>query len=79
MGERKEGDAGISQRKIMNDTINRPRILFRQSYLDKSKYWQTIPNLPSMNINLIRNAYKKIKVSEKYKQRNLKIKPIIFE
>ena len=52
---------------------------YELDYLDKSKYWQTIPNLPSMNINLIRNAYKKIKVSEKYKQRNLKIKPIIFE
>lgn len=52
---------------------------YELDYLDKSKYWQTIPNLPSMNIKLIRNAYKKIKVSEEYKQRNLKIKPIIFE
>ena len=51
---------------------------YELDYLDKSKFWQTIPNLPSMNIKLIRDSYKNINVSGKYKNRNLKIKPLNF-
>ena len=52
---------------------------YELDYLDKSKYWQTIPNLPNMDINLIKKIYRKIKIDKKYINRNKCIDPINFK
>ncbi len=51
---------------------------FELDFLDKTKYWQTIPNLPNMNIDLVKKTYNSVKIGEKYLNRSLKIKPIKF-
>ena len=49
---------------------------YELDFLDKNKYWQTIPNLPNMNIELIKNERRKIIINKKYINRKLKINPI---
>ena len=49
---------------------------YELDYLDKNKFWQTIPNLPMMNIDLVKKVRNTIKVNKKYKERNKSIPPI---
>ena len=51
---------------------------YELDYLDKTRFWQTIPNLPNMNIGLVKDINKSVKVDSKYSNRNLKIKPLKF-
>ena len=67
-------------RFLMNDKKSNLQHMYPSNYeldyLDKNKYWQTIPNLPNMNIDLIKRERSKIEVNKKYKNRNLNINPI---
>ena len=49
---------------------------YELDYLDKNQFWQTIPNLPMMNIDLVKACKNTIKVDKKYKERNKSIPPI---
>ena len=52
---------------------------YELDYLDKTKYWQTIPNLPNMNIDLVKSSCNSVNINKKYRNRNIKIKPLNFK
>ena len=67
-------------RPLMTEKKSALQHLYPHNYeldcLDKNKYWQTIPNLPIMNIALVKKERNKIKINNKYSNRQLKINPI---
>ena len=46
--------------------------------IDKHKYWQCIPNLPMLDVQLIKKEKNKIKVDSKYDMRNITTEPMVF-
>ena len=55
-------------------------ISFEQDFIGKHRYWMGIPNLPNLEIELVKKLFKKYKkvLNEKEKLRNIKIKNYEF-
>ena len=69
-------------RSLMTLKTSKLKHLYPTDYeldmIDKNKYWQCIPNLPMLDVKLIKKEKNKIKVDSKYDMRNVTTEPMVF-